>query len=183
MSKLFKILVASTILAMGILSVTTVNATNHSDPYKRVLQKIEQGLDPSKGVVDGGVFTGVTQACFDYGQCSVCDILIVFISIANIIIRSFGIIALIFFIYGSAYLMLSQGNEGMITKGKGIIKASIIGTIIVAVSWTLVSYIVITLAGGSIFADGGSGGNISANPVSGWFDVKSSCIDKTTSGR
>ncbi len=45
-----------------------------------------------------GIFNGVSVACFEYGQCSLCDILIVLIEISNIILRVFAVVALLFFV-------------------------------------------------------------------------------------
>lgn len=151
---------------------TTSSSSKNKDPYKNILGDISEGLGETKKK-DAGVFKGVTVACFDYGQCTLCDILVVLIEISNIILRLFVIIALVFFIYGAGYLMFSSGNESMVTKGKGIIRATIIGSVIVMIAWQLIAYIAIVLANGSIFAEKDHVN--SANPVAGWYEVASKC--------
>lgn len=121
-----------------------------------------------------GLFGGVTVSCWEQGTCSVCDILIVMINITNVILRFFAVIALIFFIWGAGYLILSSGNEQMVTKGKGIIKATIIGSIIVLVAWQLIAYIALILANENLFADD----NRVNNPIANWYNVAGSCTNK-----
>lgn len=122
-----------------------------------------------------GIFNGVSQACFEYGQCSLCDILIVLIEISNIILRVFAIVALLFFMYGAGYLLLSSGNEGMISKGKGIIRATIVGTIVVLVAWQLIAIIVTIIANGNAFDDQNQINSI--NPIANWYNVASRCAN------
>lgn len=148
-------------------------------PLSKTQQALQEGLNetPESRQISAGVFGGVTIACFEYGQCTFCDILIVLITISDIILRLFAILALIFFIWGAGYLMLSSGNETLVKKGKDIIKATVIGSVIVLVAWQLMSFIVIFLANGNIFDEGDK---ITKNPVAGWYKVAQSCSKNNT---
>jgi hypothetical protein len=143
-----------------------------------VTRDIERKLNvtPEQRRIGAGIFKNVTLACFEYGQCTLCDILIVLIEVSNIILRLFAILALIFFLWGAGYLVLSSGNEQMINKGKGIIRATIIGSIIVLVSWQIMSFIVITIANGSIFEEDQE--PVQNNPITGWYAVAEKCGDQ-----
>lgn len=118
-----------------------------------------------------GIFANLSKDCFEKGTCNLCDILGTFINISNTILRFFAVLAVIFFIYGAGYLMISSGNDQMVTKGKGIIKATIVGTIIVLISWQLMAFVVMVLANQNIFEKEKK----SNNPVSAWYDVADRC--------
>ncbi len=98
----------------------------------------------------GGLFKGVTIACWHEGSCTLCDGLVVFINVANGILRLLAIVAVLFFVYGAGLLVLSQGNEDLVSKGKGALKATVIGTIIVLVAWQVMSLVVFFIASNSI---------------------------------
>ena len=49
-----------------------------------------------------------------------------------------GLIAVIMIIYGGFTWMTAAGNEERITKAKGVLKAAIIGLIVILLSWAIV---------------------------------------------
>jgi hypothetical protein len=156
------------------VSYDTVLAAGEEDAYEDLLGQIDKGL-VTRQTTKAGILKGVTTACFEYGQCTVCDMLIVFIEVSNVILLLFAILALLFFVYGAGYLMFSSGNEQMVTKGKGVIKATIIGSVIVLIAWQLMAYVTIILANGSVFDGTEDGGLTTPNPVAGWYNVASRC--------
>lgn len=134
--------------------------------------------DPSQDQArNAGLFSGVSQACWENGSCTLCDGMIVFINVANGILALLAIVAVIFFVYGAGHLALSSGNENYVYKGKEAIKASVIGTIIVLGAWQIMAIVVMVIANGS--------GELVNRPedtrvnwVKNWYTVAESCRNK-----
>ncbi|MBI4121968.1 MAG: hypothetical protein HY461_01415 [Parcubacteria group bacterium] len=129
-----------------------------------------------------GLFKGVTVACWSEGGCSICDGLTVLINIANGILRLLAIVAVVFFVYGAAMLVLSQGSEDMVSKGKGAMKATIIGTVIVLVAWQLMALVVLFIARNTI-SDGkpkaGEAAAVGGLPaILNWYNAADLCRPK-----
>lgn len=181
MSKIFKLLLITFSLLVFTLAPLG-KALAESDPFTNISGQIDKGL-ATRQVTGAGVMKGVTTACFEYGQCTICDMLIVFIEVSNIILSLFAIVALVFFVYGAGYLMFSSGNESMVTKGKDAIKATIIGAIIVLVAWQLMAYITIIIANGNVFSKKADGELVSTNPIVGWYNVADRCSSDQLLGR
>ena len=74
--------------------------------------------------------------------CTACDFVLVFTNIANIIAGLLGSIALIMFILGGLFWILSNGNEQHIESGKKILKSTVIGLVVVMFAWVSVNYVV-----------------------------------------
>ena len=129
----------------------------------------------------GVIFQGVTISCYTYGTCSLCDILVVFVNIANLILQLFAILGVIFLVYGTGFLMLSQGNEQRLTQGKAIMKASIVGSIIVLLAWQAMAFIVLLLGNASFGIFSGvkeeKAPNPAFNPITNWFAIAQRCQD------
>lgn len=53
-----------------------------------------------------------------------------------------GLVAVILIIYGGFTWMTSAGNEERVKKAKEIIKASVIGLVIVLASWMIVTFVI-----------------------------------------
>ena len=123
------------------------------------------------GTTSQGIFSNLSEQCYSRGSCTLCDVLVVLINISNTILRFFAVIAVIFFIWGAGHLMISSGNEQMVTKGKGIIKATIVGTIIVLASWQIMALVVMVLANENIFEPDTK----SKNPIATWYEVAERC--------
>ena len=129
----------------------------------------------------GPIFDGVTTSCYVVGSCSLCDILIVFVNIANIILRLFAIIGVVMLILGAGFMMLSSGNAERLNKGKTIMKASIIGSLIVLGAWQIMSVVVLLIADQSIFKEQGVS-NGGFNPITDWFTIADKCQEAVKSG-
>src|SRR3989338_3612691 len=67
----------------------------------------------------GFVFEGVSIACYRDGSCNLCDIMVVLVNVADLLLKGLGIVAVIFLVYGAGWMMLSFGNQERVTKGKG----------------------------------------------------------------
>lgn len=67
--------------------------------------------------------------------------------IINWLLTILGLIFLCLTIYGGIIWMLSRGNEEEVTKARNILKAAVIGLIIVLVSYGITAFIFMVLVG------------------------------------
>lgn len=74
------------------------------------------------------------------GTYEVDDFVLMAVNISSLILRVVGSLALLFFVYGGLTLMLSGGNTEQVKKGQGIIKAAVIGLIIVFASFIIIKF-------------------------------------------
>lgn len=80
------------------------------------------------------------------GKCADVGIFVtLLIAVASYLFTIVGALALLFFIYGGFTWILSQGNPEKVKKGTDIVKAAIIGLIIVFGAYILVQFIGSTL--------------------------------------
>ncbi len=121
----------------------------------------------------GVVFQGVTRQCWVAGTCSICDMLVVVVNIMNGILRVFAIIGVLMLLYGAAFLTLSSGNTERVTRGKAIMRAAIIGGVIVLGSWQFMNILVTTLYNTSLESESKS--TVTYNPVTSWYTVVTYC--------
>jgi len=64
---------------------------------------------------------------------------------SDLILRFVGSLALIFFIYGGLMFLLSSGSKEHISKAKGILKASVIGIILVFAGFIIIRFVLSAL--------------------------------------
>ncbi len=69
------------------------------------------------------------------------DFIELVIRASDLILRFVGSLALLFFIYGGLMFLLSSGSTEQVSKAKGIIKAAVIGLILVFVSFLIISFV------------------------------------------
>ena len=128
---------------------------------------------------DGGViFKGVTTSCWRHGTCSLCDILVIFVNIANLILQIFAIIGVVFLVYGTGFLMLSMGSEERITRGKQIMRASVVGSLIVLGAWQIMAFIILLVGDYGVFSeikDDQTRRDVTFNPITNWFAIAERC--------
>jgi hypothetical protein len=176
------IVLVATWVVLGMAHISSAQGTKEDQARTKMEQEQAAFQDILKSkrailVEEAGIFDGVSLACWEYGQCNLCEILVVFINVANGILTIVAILALVFFIWGAGYLMLSQGNEEMVSKGKGIIRATIVGTIIVFIAWQLMNTVVLVVANQSIFAP-------QDNPETwsplAWYSIADRCVSTST---
>jgi hypothetical protein len=73
------------------------------------------------------------------------DFIELIIRASDLILRFVGSLALLFFIYGGFMFMFSSGSTEQVSKAKGIIKASVIGLILVFASFLIIRFVLIAL--------------------------------------
>ncbi len=83
----------------------------------------------------------VTAPGYREGNYQLNDVVILIITASNLILRFVGSLALLFFIYGGIMFLISSGNTEQVTKAKGIVKAAVIGLIIVFASFLIISFV------------------------------------------
>lgn len=156
-------------------------ASDAAAQAQRLVEQQNQILLSTIDTTATGLFTGVTVACWRQGQCTLCDGLVVFINIANGILRFLAIVATIFFVYGAGLMMLSQGNEDWVSRGKAAMKATVVGVIITLIAWQLMSVIVFVLANqqNAAFSDTKTIANDGYNPLTSWYTVAERCTGRT----
>jgi hypothetical protein len=120
----------------------------------------------------GVVFQGVTRQCWIAGTCSICDMLVVVVNVMNGILRVFAILGVLMLVYGSAFLTLSAGNSERVTRGKAIMRAAIIGGVIVLGSWQFMNILVTSLY--NTYASEGAQ-TVEYNPINSWYTVVTYC--------
>lgn len=106
------------------------------------------------------------------GNCTACDIAQLFVNWATSLAGFVGALALLFFVLGGMYWVLSAGNEERITKGKKMMIGSLIGVTIVFTAWVIVGLVVHTLMGKEKF--GGVEGDqlFTAKQPQNWWKIE-----------
>ncbi len=84
--------------------------------------------------------SGIT-GCIESGNCSLCDVLKFFGTIAQWILATVGALALFFFVLGGFDLLTSQGKQENVEKGKKKITGALIGLLVVLGAYTLINVV------------------------------------------
>lgn len=95
----------------------------------------------------GGIFEYASDCCVVIGECSSDDFAIVAFAIIRIVFAAAGVIALLFFIAGGVFMIISGGNQVYISRGKMILRSALIGLAIIFLAWIIVNLIVIAVTG------------------------------------
>lgn len=70
------------------------------------------------------------------------DLITLVQNIIRIILGLLGLIAVILILYGGFMWMTAAGNDDQITKAKGIMKAAIIGLIVIFAAWAVAEFVI-----------------------------------------
>lgn len=98
----------------------------------------------------GRFMTGVSAECGNQGDCSLSDILLLFINISYIVLGLIGSVVLFMYVLGGFYLLTSGGASSRVTKGKDYLKISTIGLLFVLFSYVGIQFLLQTLTDGNI---------------------------------
>ena len=98
----------------------------------------------------GIVFTDVTSECQSLGECSLDDVMQVFVNISNFVLGVVGSLVLAMFVYGGIRWITSQGNPDGIKAGRQAMTGSIIGLLIVFGAFTGINLVTSILRGGDL---------------------------------
>ena len=95
----------------------------------------------------GGIFEFASECCVVAGECTADDFAIVAFAAVRIVFAVAGVAALLFFIAGGVFMIVSGGNQVYISKGKMILRSAVIGLAIIFLAWIIVNLIVIAITG------------------------------------
>ena len=88
------------------------------------------------GANEVGVFMqGISLACGNTGDCTLNDIMLVFVNTGNYVVGLIGGIVLLMYIIGGVYFLTSAGNPERVKEGKKYLSISTIGLLIVMFSY------------------------------------------------
>lgn len=98
-----------------------------------------------------GVFMqGISGACGNQGDCTLSDILLLFVNVANFVLGLIGAIVLLMYVIGGFYWLTSGGSPGRVTKGKEYLKISTYGLLIVLFAYIGIQFLLETLTEGQV---------------------------------
>lgn len=103
-----------------------LNITKEAPPLPQ-----KEGVTPS--------FVANIQECVASGNCSLCDVLKFFGTIAQWILATVGGLALFFFVLGGFDLLTSGGKQEAVEKGKKKITGALIGLLIVLGAYFIIN--------------------------------------------
>lgn len=83
---------------------------------------------------------GLLPACAEAGDCTLCDVVGVFINFAALITEWLGILAVLMFIIGGVFIIISAGNPERVKRGRQIITGTLIGSLIVVSGWLIINF-------------------------------------------
>lgn len=93
-----------------------------------------------------GLFTkGVSNECFNCGNCGSRDIMVVIANVINGVLQLTGLFAVLSCIVSGFMYIISRGNEEKTGKAKAALTASIVGLIIIFTGWILINTIMTVL--------------------------------------
>jgi len=78
-------------------------------------------------------------------DCNLTDFQNTIVNVSKIILGLSGSLALLMFVYGGFTWLISSGNKEMVSKGKNIIVAAVIGLFIVFIAFTAVEFMIRSL--------------------------------------
>ena len=98
----------------------------------------------------GRFMQGITRECGNSGNCSLGDILLVFINVSYFVLGLIGAVVLVMYVIGGFYWLSSGGSSTRISKGKDFLKISTIGLLIVMFSYISIEFLLRTLTEGKV---------------------------------
>lgn len=100
------------------------------------------------GLVPCGPGTGV--------DCELCHLFVLFNNIIQfLMINIIPLLAVLMFVWGGVTFYLAAGDPTGVTKGKNIIKSTLIGLVIVYMAWSLVGIFVTAIGAGEYVGESG----------------------------
>jgi hypothetical protein len=142
MRKFFSIFLI--VLALGIIPFAS-NAQYSSD-----VCKAKSGC--TAGEV-GPFMQTISQACGNLGDCTLVDIMKVFMNTGNFILGIVGGLVLFMYVIGGFYMLSSGGKSERVTKGKKYLQVSTVGLLIVMFGYLGIFALKGTITGGGFSGD------------------------------
>ncbi|MFH1226089.1 MAG: pilin [bacterium] len=79
--------------------------------------------------------------------CDLCDAVALIAKVSKFILSITGSLALLIFVIGGLFLIISQGNSNAVNQGKKMIVGAVLGLIIVFAGWGIVNLVIAGLTG------------------------------------
>lgn len=86
-------------------------------------------------------------ACRAAGQCSLDNMMQIFVNITELILGIIGSLILLMFIYGGFLWITSRGDAERVKKGKDTVTNAVIGLAIILLSYSMINFVIAALAG------------------------------------
>lgn len=105
---------------------------------------INSSSSSSQGIIFAGICSSATAPCDcrDNGNCTLENLLQVFVNISTFILGISGTVVLFVFVYGGFKWMIAQGDHKSIHEGTAAITAGVIGLIIIFGAYVAINFIV-----------------------------------------
>ncbi len=87
------------------------------------------------------------EACKEFGQCTLDQVMQIFVNIATGILGVIGSIVLLMFVYGGYVWITSFGREERVTRGKDTMNHAILGLALVLGAYALMNFVIASVAG------------------------------------
>ena len=84
-------------------------------------------------------------------ECGVNEIIQTGVNITRLILGLMGSVALLMFTYGGILYIISAGDRSKVEKAKTVLTNATWGIAIILLSWTIINFLVLIIAGGKIF--------------------------------
>lgn len=155
---------ASALVIVGALSVflpLSVSAQQTPPPENNPTAGFDQivGTGPQGDNAVGLIFANIcssppppegvqdTCTCRGTGQCSLDEVMQVFVNITIFILGISGSVILLMFVYGGFLWVTSRGEAKRVEKGKDTITQAVIGFAIIIMAYSMINFLVAALAG------------------------------------
>ncbi|MEK7540028.1 MAG: pilin [Patescibacteria group bacterium] len=83
---------------------------------------------------------GLLPACAEAGDCTLCDVVGVFINFAALITEWLGVLAVLMFVIGGVFIIIAGGNPERAKRGRQIIGGTLFGSVIVVSGWLIINF-------------------------------------------
>lgn len=115
-----------------LLVLTLLVSPNVGQAYNSNICKSTTGCTEAEV---GPFMSGISQGCGNLGDCTLDDILTVFINVGNYVVGIVGAVVLLMYIAGGFYWLASAGRKEWVDKGKKYMTISTTGLLIVMFSY------------------------------------------------
>lgn len=110
--------------------------------------------DPCSKEKVGPFMEGISKACGNSGDCTLNDILTVFVNVGNYVIGIIGGVVLLMYVAGGFYWLASAGRKEWVDKGRKYMTISTVGLLIVMFSYLAILALRSAITTGSITQGG-----------------------------
>lgn len=109
-----------------------------------------EGKTTCTDVEVGPFMQDISQGCGNLGDCSLNDIMQVFVNVGNYVVGIIGVVVLLMYVIGGFYWLASAGRKEWVDKGKKYMSISTIGLLIVMFSYLAIQALKSALQTGDI---------------------------------